>query len=732
MATQITIEAALTKAVTSTNNPGAVAYVGNMDQTFFHGAVGYRQLIPEKEPATKDTIYDLASLTKVVATTTIILRLYDDGVIDLDQPYTDIVPIPAFRGITIRQLLNHTAGLAPYFAYYKQHTSMLEMIDHFAQTAVKNPPGIHRQYSDVGFMLLGFLAEMAAEQPLDDAAKRLIFEPARMNRTAYNPPESWKAQCAATERCPWRGYVIRGVVHDENAFAVGGVSGHAGLFSTAEDLARFSRALLGGKLISETTLAEATRVGQLPRYPWQGLGWNLDPWLSGLQGALPSRKAFGHTGWTGTSMWLDRESGFFAILLGNTCHPSRQSRRHRQFRQTFHFAIAEKFYDHRRNVHTGLDRLVWDHFDKTRNKRIGLLTNSAAVDQLGRPILDVFSLNPATNVHIVYSPEHGFARQAEAGEKVGAQAAAQNLVSLYGDREAPSPNELAEINLFVIDLQDIGARYYTYMHTMKNCLEACAKAGTPVLVLDRPNPLGGLVVEGPMPENTDSPVCSANIPVRHAMTMGELATYFARNIPNLKLDVSLLDNWSPALYYDDCSLPWTPPSPNIPTPDTALVYIGTCLFEGTNLNEGRGTETPFHIIGAPWLDADAVISAVPQAALRGCSLEAEQYTPVSIPGKATSPRYQDQPCNGIRIRITNREFFRPFTTAVALLSAIHKTHGADFEMTNFFDTLAGSPNLRTEIRRGDDSMDIIAHHNSESDQFSKSRPRFYKQSLIQG
>ena len=281
----------------------------------------------------------------------------------------------------------------------------------------------------------------------------------------------------------------------------------------------------------------------------------------------------------------------------------------------------------------------------------------------------------------------------------------------------------------LIDLQDIGSRYYTYMATMRECLSACAQAKKPVLILDRPNPLGGAVLEGPIAERTGSPVCCAPIPVRHGMTMGELAVFFLReefSKQKLNLSVQLLDSWRRDALFDECAYPWVAPSPNIPTPLTALVYVGTCLFEGTNLNEGRGTETPFHVVGAPWLDAEAVIGRILPEEMPGCSLSACRYTPRAIPGKASSPRYRDEECRGIRIHVNKPRDVRAFALALALLRAIRKQHPRQFEWGAFFDVLAGGEKVRAWLERDMPAADILAQFASPLDAFAASRPRRYE------
>jgi uncharacterized protein YbbC (DUF1343 family)/CubicO group peptidase (beta-lactamase class C family) len=728
------LESALAEAVSSASAPGAVALIGGRSGTDFAEAFGWRQVAPEQKPATLDTLYDLASLTKVVATTTAVLLLWEDGVLDLDLPASDFVPFPAFKRFTLRQLLTHTSGLVAGKPYYKEATSIDEMLALYAALPPEWPAGNRWRYSDAGFMILGRVVELAARDSLDAFCRKRIFKPLGMERTGFKPPAAWTADCAATENCPWRGKLLRGEVHDENAYAVGGVSGHAGLFSNAGDLGRFCRGLLSGRLLKPETIEEMTRLGQVPFHPSQGLGWWLDSWTgdprSGKSvGFLPVRAAFGMSGWTGTSLWMDRSSGRYVVLLSNTCHPSRAARDNDSLRRTFHTAVARRYYPGRFAAHTGLDRLVYEDFAALRGKRIGLLTHHAAVDQFGRHILDVLALAPDVFVQRLYSPEHGFQGTAEAGAKVASSRfGAVPVISLYGDRKAPSPEELESIDCFVVDLQDVGSRYYTYVATMKDCLAACARAGKPVLILDRPNPVGGEVLEGPIATVTDRAVCWGPVPVRHGMTLGELATFFALTEfagARPEIRVSAADGWPRAHHFRQCDLPWVAPSPNMPSPETALLYVGTCLFEGTNLNEGRGTDTPFAIIGAPWLDAKKIVKAIAPEDAPGCRLLPVEYTPRAIAGKASNPVYRDQKCEGVRIEIRDPHAVRAFTLATALLTAIRREHGRQFEWKDSFDVLAGSDDLRRRIESGQSAAEIVAAYAPALEALSRQRPRLY-------
>jgi uncharacterized protein YbbC (DUF1343 family) len=722
------IRQALQEAVERSGSPGAVGYVGNLRQTLFHEAYGNRRTSPSRQPVEKDTIYDLASVTKVVATTTAVHLLREANQVNLKDPVSKFISRPGFDDFTVYHCLTHTTGMPWGAAMYRYVSTIDEMLDAIANLPRHSRPGQRWVYSDPGFILLGRIVEVVTKQRLDAFCHENIFKPQGMTTTFFNPPTELRDRCAATEKCAWRGRIIQGQVHDENCYAVGGVTGHAGLFSTGEDLGTFCRALMTGKILKPETLEEAARLTTTPVYPGQGLGWQLDPWESATRGHLPSRMAIGHSGWTGTSIWMDRDQHTFAILLGNSCHTSRNSRRNGTFRRTFHHAVDKRLYAGQCNAHSGLDRLIREDFDAVKGKRIGLLTNTAAVDQLGRSILEVLALGQNINLKRLFSPEHGLTVSAEAGARVSGQGGPVPVTSLYGERKEPTAEELADLDLFVIDLQEVGARYYTYKATMLACMKACAFARKPVLVLDRHNPVGGTVLEGPIATTTTSLVSCAPIPARYGMTLGELALYFKNDVlksSSLPLDILKLDGWKPHLLHSACALPWVPPSPNIPTSETALAYVGTCLFEGTNLNEGRGTDAPFLQFGAPWLDAKAVLNELDRLDHTGCGLEEVRYTPRSIPGKAASPRFQDVECAGIRLHIEQPTLTRPFTTTLALIQAVRRVHPDRFSWEPIFDLLAGGPALRQALEGGKSALNIVVGAEPELEAFDKRRPKLY-------
>ena len=721
------IQSGLNRAVDLAKAPGAVACVGLGDNRLFLGAAGCRALVPEKESATADTLYDLASLTKVIATTTAVMLLREQNALDLDQPVSEFIPLANLNRLTLRHLITHTAGLPAWRPWYTELSGTLQYVERIAAEAAQAIPGVSRSYSDLGFILLARVVEQAARDRFDAFCTRHIFQPLGMTDTCFNPPTALHARCAPTEQHAERGRLLRGEVHDDNAFAQAGVSGHAGLFSTARDLERFCRALMAGEILQSKTLDEMTRFGQVPCYPWQGLGWWLDPTTSGANGFLPARTAMGHTGWTGTSIWMDRNNSLYAILLSNTCHPDKTLRDNDTLRRRFYTPLAAAHYPDTTNAHTGLDKLLRNQFEELRGKRFALLANTAALDQTGRSILEVLAFDKTLQLRYLYSPEHGFAGSAEAGEQVTSQQGNVPIISLYGKQKRPAAAELKNVDLFVVDLPDIGARYYTYMATMKDCMVACAAHDVPMLILDRPNPAGGVILEGPLPGKFGSPVCCAPIPIRHGMTLGELALYFQKTFfksTRLKVEVVTAENWWRDLQFDACALPWLPPSPNIPDAHAALMYIGTCLFEGLGVNEGRGTNTPFRVCGAPWMRPVRILRQVPEADRAGIKLRPVIYIPRSIPGKASTPKYQDRFCQGILFTITDRRIAQPFRTAVAVISALCKVH-PEVTWEPIFDTLAGGPWLREQIQAGRPASEIVADTVEAVTAFDPMRPRLY-------
>jgi CubicO group peptidase (beta-lactamase class C family) len=326
--------------------PGAVLLVARRGRIAYFKAFGYAQLYPERRPMTLETVFDLASLTKVVATTPVILRLAEKGELSLDDPVS--LYFPAFgegpkRKVTVWHLLTHTSGLPAYAPLYSLLGRREDAYGYIAGLNLEYEPGTKVVYSDLGFILLGRIAELVAGKPLDELARELVFEPLGMRDTMFNPPPELRERAAATEYCRLRKRILKGEVHDENAWFMGGVAGHAGLFSTARDLALYAQMWLnkgtfGARVLSPATVDLATRNHTQGLNECRGLGWALNCRPCSC-GDLMSPKAYGHTGFTGTSLWIDPAYDLTVILLTNRVHPTRENQCLLRARRLIHNAV---------------------------------------------------------------------------------------------------------------------------------------------------------------------------------------------------------------------------------------------------------------------------------------------------------------------------------------------------------------------------------------------------------
>jgi uncharacterized protein YbbC (DUF1343 family) len=354
----------------------------------------------------------------------------------------------------------------------------------------------------------------------------------------------------------------------------------------------------------------------------------------------------------------------------------------------------------RDRVRPGIEVLLSDSTQLVRNRRVGLVTNQAGVDAQG--ISDVTRLRDAgIRLVALFSPEHGFQGAADPGALVASSkdsATGLPIYSLYGRSSAPTDEMLQGIDMMLVDLQDAGARYYTYLATTIEVMQAAARRKLPVLILDRPNPIGGLVQGNVLDPAFTSKVGSLSVPMRHGMSLGELARLAAQDL-EIRVDLRLIPaaGWRRAQALDQTGLPFIPPSPNLRSLESLFHYPGTCLFEGTNLSVGRGSDAPFEQVGAPWIDTSSVLPAIRAAALPGVRFSGVQFRPRK-PGDA---KYADTALAGIRLEVTDRSSYDPTATAVHLLSVIRKTHPKDFRwIPAHFDRLAGGPVLRQQIDAG--------------------------------
>ncbi|MBC8426708.1 DUF1343 domain-containing protein [bacterium] len=372
------------------------------------------------------------------------------------------------------------------------------------------------------------------------------------------------------------------------------------------------------------------------------------------------------------------------------------------------------------NVKTGLEVLLADGARALRGQRVGLLCHPASVDARLRHAAPLLR-DAGVDLRCLFGPQHGLRGETQDNmiEWEGFEDPATGLTvySLYGEYRKPTPSMLHDIDTLVIDLQDVGARYYTFIWTMLHCLEACAEQKRRVVVLDRPNPLGGDREGNVLDTGWRSFVGLAPLPMRHGLTVGELALCF-RDLFDLLVDLEVvrMEGWRPGMFFDETGLPWVMPSPNMPTLDTALVYPGMCLLEGTELSEGRGTTRPFEICGAPWIDPEQLAGALAEQELPGCVFRPLHFEP-------TFHKHASRLCGGVQIHVVDRAAFRSVQTAVTLLATVRGLWADDFgwrrppyeyELERLpIDILAGGPALREAIDAGEGPASVTRHWDAD-------------------
>lgn len=380
---------------------------------------------------------------------------------------------------------------------------------------------------------------------------------------------------------------------------------------------------------------------------------------------------------------------------------------------------------------TGADIFVKNHLDLIKGKRVGIVTNHTAILKNGVHIADTLNSIDEISITALFGPEHGIRGMAPAGKKIESGIDMQTgipVFSLYGKDRKPTKEMLKNVDIILYDIQDVGVRFYTYISTLFYVLEAAAENNIPVIVLDRPNPVDGVTIEGPvLDESLKSFVGIAHIPVRYAMTPGELAEYFSNEIlpDTLKPDLRVIkmQGWKRDSYHNEYDYKWIPPSPNIPDIQSALVYPGTCLLEGTNISEGRGTENPFRTIGAPFINSEELLDELMKRDIRGAELKPVSFTPVAIQGVVESPKYRDEVCNGISIKVKDKSF-RPFEFAIKLISSLVKLYPDDFKFNSYFDRLSGDKNLKEQILQGKSFEEISRQWQKELEEFKSIRNKY--------
>jgi uncharacterized protein YbbC (DUF1343 family) len=384
-------------------------------------------------------------------------------------------------------------------------------------------------------------------------------------------------------------------------------------------------------------------------------------------------------------------------------------------------------------VETGLDVLVRNQFDILKGQRVGVITNHTGLSKDGRHIADLINRAADVKLAALFGPEHGARGAAAAGALVTSAIDSTTgvpIYSLYGKTLSPTKKVLTSLDVLVFDIQDVGARFYTYVYTMARGMEAAAAHGKSFIVLDRPNPIAGTHVEGPMLlEGFESFVGLYKLPIRHGMTVGELARMFqgegwVHGADSLELHIVKMTGWKRDAWFDQTDLHWVPPSPSMKTLATATVYPGTCLIEGTNVSEGRGTDRPFETIGAPWIVGEKLANELNQLDLPGVKFEPIEFTPVAILPAVPQPKFKGQTCHGVFIKVFDRNAFQPVKTGVAIISTIKRLYPTQFAWTKTIDRLYGSDRLRTGVDAGLPLAELVRNYEKEVKDFWARRNKY--------
>lgn len=736
--------------------PGAVLLVGHDGHVVYRKAFGERSLEPTRAPMMVDTIFDLASLTKVVATTTAVMQLVDQGKVRLNDPVVKYIPEFAQNGktdITVRDLLTHYSGLEPDFDLNPPWTGRDAGLNLAFSAVPIAPPETKFIYSDTNFIVLGALVERVSGVPLDSYCTQNIFTPLGMAHTRFLPPRDWLPQIAPTEYDESH-QMIHGVVHDPRSRRMGGVAGHAGLFSTADDLAKFAQTLLdgGGPVISPAAVEKMTSPQQPPNATAvRGFGWDIDSPFASNRGEFLPVGSYGHTGFTGTSMWIDPSTQTYIILLTNAVHPrghnsamvslrarvatavaaglqlspSEQQELRWKTITGYNEAMVSQHHIENRNasVMTGIDVLEAEDFAPLKGKRVGVLTNQTGLDSQSQRTIDVLAHATGVQLSAIFSPEHGVTGTLDTTKIGNSRDAATGVpvYSVYGSTDEarrPPVDELKPLDTVVIDLQDAGVRFYTYETTLGYFLEAGAKAGISIVVLDRPNPINGAFIQGPLSQRgRESFVNYGPVPVRHGMTLGELAQMFnAEHNIHAKLTVVPMKGWMRGDWFDSTGLEWTNPSPNLRSLTEAALYPGVALVEGTNVSVGRGTDAPFELLGAPWINAREFADYLNAREIPGVRFVATSFTP-------NASNFSSQPCHGVNLILTDRDVLDSPEFGIELAAALLKLYPQQFHMEKMIDIL-GNQNVYDQLARGDDPHRIALNWQDELKSFQQVRQKY--------
>ena len=761
------VDQIMNAAVARATIPGGVVLVGHDGAVVYRKAFGMRSLEPAREAMTVDTIFDLASMTKCIATATSVMKLVEQGRIRLNDPVAAYLPEFARNGkesITLRQLLTHFSGLPEDLNLKSAWRGRNAAYQMAMDEKLVFPPGSRFLYSDINFVTLGFVVEKVSGMSLDEYAAKNIFQPLAMNDTRFLPQplglqSQWRARIAPTQYDESH-QMLRGIVHDPTARRMGGVAGHAGLFSTADDLAKFAQDMLTGFHVLSALSVEKMSTPQQPptASSLRGLGWDIDSPFASNRGEFFPVGSFGHTGFTGTSIWIDPVTSSYVIVLTNAVHPkgsnsreavvSLRSRIASAVAQELGLTVAEEqalrlaritgyneamaaarlLTARNGSIRTGIDVLESHNFAELRQSgaaktRIALVTNQTGIDAHGSRTIDVLARAPGIVLAAIFSPEHGVNGSLDTTAISDSRDAATAIpvYSVYGDSSAkrhPSPEILNSVDAIVYDIQDVGTRFYTYETTLGYFLEAAAKTGRKIFVLDRPNPINGAYVQGPISDKgRESFTNYGQIPVRHGMTIGELARFYntERGI-RARLTVVPMEGWQRGDWLDSTGVLWVNPSPNMRSLTEAALYPGVGLLEATNLSVGRGTDTPFEVVGAPWIHATELAAYLNGRAIGGVRFVAVEFTP-------SADVYAQKRCGGVNIVVTGRNALDAPELGIEIASALHALYPEQYEMAKLDNLMLNAASAQS-IRAGQDPRRIWAEWIDEIEIFKTIRAKY--------
>ncbi|MGM0486609.1 MAG: exo-beta-N-acetylmuramidase NamZ domain-containing protein [Planctomycetota bacterium] len=735
------IDDIVARGLEAKNMPGCVVLVARRGQVAFLKSYGYKRLRPEPVPMTTDTVFDMASITKPVATATSIMILVDRELIRLEDPVAKHIPEFGQNGkeeVTVFHLLTHQGGVIPDNSLADYADGPSSAWERIFALGLKKAPGEEFIYSDVGYMVLAEMVKRITGQNVHDFTQENIFQPLEMQETGYLPDDALRRRAAPTERRDGRW--MQGEVHDPRAYALSGIAGHAGLFSTAEDLAIYAQMMLNGghyagtRVLSHGAVARMTAPGKVSS-GLRGLGWDIRTGYSSNRGEDFTSQAFGHGGFTGTTLWMDPGLDLTVIFLSNRLHPDGKGAvnklageiggiaatailsRDNSTQSTSPRDDTDVAQPKSGTVLAGIDVLRRHDFRQLKGRKVGLITNHTGVARDGTHTLELLHQSDVVDLVALFSPEHGLKGKLEVARIADFEHQGSGLpvYSLYGKVRRPTSKMLAGMDTLVFDIQDIGTRFYTYISTMGHAMEAAAEEGIRFVVLDRPNPINGVDVSGPMLDpGRESFVAFHRLPIRHGMTVGELATLFNEQL-NLELDLQVirLQGWRRSDFHDATGLKWVNPSPNMRNLSEAILYPGIGLLETTNLSVGRGTDTPFEIIGAPWLNGVKLARDLAARDLPGVRFVPVEFTP-------EASKFSGQLCHGINVVIADRRAFEPVKTGLEIARQIRILHPENWNVSAY-DRLLRNRRILDALRAKKTVADMEAVYRPDLEAFRRVR-----------